>query len=150
MFLNIPLNVLGYSLQAALRADREDWVCWECLGEAYLNRHSFTAALKAFAQAHMLQPSSIYSLYQMASIKQILGRYKEAAVEYQQIIKTEEYVPALKGELILLNYVALDNYYSGLDKLCFCNHYTSLHYHYFAIGGFSLLDLGQRRYFKYK
>lgn len=45
----------------------------------------------------MLQPSSIYSLYQMASIKQILGRFKEAAVEYQQIIETEEYVPALKG-----------------------------------------------------
>lgn len=116
--MNIHLNVLGYSLQAALRADPQDWVCWECLGEAYLNRHSFTAALKAFVKAHALQPSSIYSLYQMASIKQILGRYKEAAVEYQQIIKTEEYVPALKGRCLFLYYVALDNYFSGLDKLC--------------------------------
>ncbi|XP_027001415.1 tetratricopeptide repeat protein 37 [Tachysurus fulvidraco] len=103
-------------LQAALRADREDWVCWECLGEAYLNRHSFTAALKAFAQAHMLQPSSIYSLYQMASIKQILGRYKEAAVEYQQIIKTEEYVPALKGLgecLLAMAKTAMEDYLDG-------------------------------------
>uniref|UniRef100_A0A8B9JX98 Tetratricopeptide repeat domain 37 n=1 Tax=Astyanax mexicanus TaxID=7994 RepID=A0A8B9JX98_ASTMX len=84
-------------LQAALRADPQDWVCWECLGEAYLNRHSFTAALKTFAKAHLLQPSSIYSLFQMAAIKQILGRFKEAAGEYLQIIEREEYVPALKG-----------------------------------------------------
>uniref|UniRef100_A0A8B9JZE0 Tetratricopeptide repeat domain 37 n=1 Tax=Astyanax mexicanus TaxID=7994 RepID=A0A8B9JZE0_ASTMX len=84
-------------LHAALRADPQDWVCWECLGEAYLNRHSFTAALKTFAKAHLLQPSSIYSLFQMAAIKQILGRFKEAAGEYLQIIEREEYVPALKG-----------------------------------------------------
>ncbi|XP_066510637.1 tetratricopeptide repeat protein 37-like [Hoplias malabaricus] len=84
-------------LQAALRADPQDWVCWECLGEAYLNRHSFTAALKAFGKAHLLQPNSIYSLYQAAAIKQTLGRFKEAAGEYLQIISTEEYVPALKG-----------------------------------------------------
>ncbi|TSM86011.1 Tetratricopeptide repeat protein 37 [Bagarius yarrelli] len=103
-------------LQAALRADPQDWVCWECLGEAYLNRHSFTAALKSFAKAHMLQPNSIYSLYQMASIKQILGRYKEAAVEYQQIVETEEYVPALKGLgecLLAMAKTAMEDYLDG-------------------------------------
>ncbi|XP_062873563.1 superkiller complex protein 3 [Trichomycterus rosablanca] len=103
-------------LQAALRADPQDWVCWECLGEAYLNRHSFTAALKAFAKAHMLQPSSIYSLYQMASIKQILGRFKEAAGEYQQIIASEDYVPALKGLgecLLALAKTAMEDYLDG-------------------------------------
>ncbi|XP_071783567.2 superkiller complex protein 3 [Centroberyx gerrardi] len=84
-------------LQAALRADPEDWVCWECLGEAYLNRRSFTAALKAFGKAHELQPSSIYSVYQTAAIKQILGKFKEAAAEYLQITTREDYVPALKG-----------------------------------------------------
>uniref|UniRef100_A0A671KS57 Tetratricopeptide repeat protein 37-like n=1 Tax=Sinocyclocheilus anshuiensis TaxID=1608454 RepID=A0A671KS57_9TELE len=84
-------------LQAALRADPQDWVCWECLGEAYLNRRSFTAALKAFDKAHTLQPTSVYSLYQTAAIKQILGRFKEAAAEYRQILEQEDYVPALKG-----------------------------------------------------
>ncbi|KAM4615710.1 tetratricopeptide repeat protein 37 [Polymixia lowei] len=84
-------------LQAALRADPEDWVCWECLGEAYLNRRSFTAALKAFGKAHQLQPSSIYSVYQTAAIKQTLGKFKEAAAEYVQITAREDYVPALKG-----------------------------------------------------
>ncbi|XP_037536593.1 tetratricopeptide repeat protein 37 [Nematolebias whitei] len=84
-------------LQAALRADPEDWVCWECLGEAYLNRRSFTAALKAFGKAHQLQPSSIYSVYQAAAIKQTLGKFKEAAAEYLQITTKQDYVPALKG-----------------------------------------------------
>ncbi|KAG8012128.1 Tetratricopeptide repeat protein 37, partial [Nibea albiflora] len=84
-------------LQAALRADPEDWVCWECLGEAYLNRRSFTAALKAFGKAHQLQPSSIYSVYQAAAIKQTLGKFKEAVAEYLQITAKQDYVPALKG-----------------------------------------------------
>lgn len=84
-------------LQAALRADPEDWVCWECLGEAYLNRRSFTAALKAFGKAHQLQPSSVYSVYQTAAIKQTLGKFKEAASEYLQITARRDYVPALKG-----------------------------------------------------
>ncbi|XP_054630521.1 tetratricopeptide repeat protein 37 isoform X1 [Dunckerocampus dactyliophorus] len=84
-------------LQAALRADPEDWVCWECLGEAYLNRQSFMAALKAFGKAHSLQPSSIYSVYQVAAIKQNLGKFKEAVAEYLQITAQHDYVPALKG-----------------------------------------------------
>ncbi|XP_043087508.1 tetratricopeptide repeat protein 37-like, partial [Puntigrus tetrazona] len=103
-------------LQAALRADPQDWVCWECLGEAYLNRRSFTAALKAFDKAHTLQPTSIYSLYQTAAIKQILGRFKEATVEYRQILEQEDYVPALKGLgecLLALARSALDDYLDG-------------------------------------
>ncbi|XP_077378544.1 tetratricopeptide repeat protein 37 [Festucalex cinctus] len=84
-------------LQAALRADPEDWVCWECLGEAYLNRQSFTAALKAFGKAHILQPTSIYSVYQVAAIKQTLGKFNEAVAEYLQITAQHNYVPALKG-----------------------------------------------------
>ncbi|KAM9858154.1 superkiller complex protein 3 [Aulostomus maculatus] len=84
-------------LQAALRADPEDWVCWECLGEAYLNRRSFTAALKAFGKAHSLQPGSIYSVYQAAAIKQTLGKFKEAVAEYLHITARHDYVPALKG-----------------------------------------------------
>ncbi|XP_057688617.1 tetratricopeptide repeat protein 37 isoform X2 [Corythoichthys intestinalis] len=84
-------------LQAALRADPEDWVCWECLGEAYLKRQSFTAALKAFGKAHSLQPTSIYILYQAAAIKQTLGKFQEAIAEYLQITTQHDYVPALKG-----------------------------------------------------
>ncbi|XP_077457540.1 tetratricopeptide repeat protein 37 isoform X2 [Stigmatopora argus] len=84
-------------LQAALRADPEDCVCWECLGEAYLKRQSFTTALKAFGKAHSLQPTSIYILYQAAAIKQTLGKFQEAITEYLQITTKHDYVPALKG-----------------------------------------------------
>lgn len=90
--------ISNFSLQAALRADPEDWVCWECLGEAYLNRRSFTAALKAFGKAHQLQPCSIYSVYQAAAIKQTLGKFKEAVAEYLLITAKQDYVPALKGK----------------------------------------------------
>ncbi|KAL2091868.1 hypothetical protein ACEWY4_011666 [Coilia grayii] len=103
-------------LQAALRADPLDWVCWECLGEAYLHRHSFTAALKAFTKAHQLQPLSIYSLYQMAAIRQTLGKFKEAAGEYLKIVQREDYVPALKGLgecLLALARCALEDYLDG-------------------------------------
>uniref|UniRef100_A0A8C5ICC9 Tetratricopeptide repeat domain 37 n=1 Tax=Gouania willdenowi TaxID=441366 RepID=A0A8C5ICC9_GOUWI len=88
---------MGQGDMSALRADPEDWVSWECLGEAYLNRRSFTAALKAFAKAHQLHPSSIYSVYQAAAIKQTLGKFKEAVAEYLLITEHQDYVPALKG-----------------------------------------------------
>uniref|UniRef100_A0A3B4AIB8 Uncharacterized protein n=1 Tax=Periophthalmus magnuspinnatus TaxID=409849 RepID=A0A3B4AIB8_9GOBI len=96
-YLKAGQHQQAIALQAALRADPEDWVCWECLGEAYLNRRSFTAALKAFTKAQQLQPSSIYSVYQAAAIKQTLGKFKEAAAEYIQITAQHDYVPALKA-----------------------------------------------------
>uniref|UniRef100_A0A8C5M4M7 SKI3 subunit of superkiller complex n=2 Tax=Leptobrachium leishanense TaxID=445787 RepID=A0A8C5M4M7_9ANUR len=83
---------------AALRADPKDSNCWECLGEAYLSRGGYTTALKSFMKASELNPESVYSAYKIASIKQTLGTYKEAAQEYEQILKkAADYVPALKG-----------------------------------------------------
>ncbi|XP_068941225.1 superkiller complex protein 3 isoform X1 [Petaurus breviceps papuanus] len=85
-------------LQAALRADPKDFNCWESLGEAYLSRGGYTTALKSFTKASELNPESIYSVFKVAAIQQILGKYKEAVAQYQQIIKKkEDYVPALKG-----------------------------------------------------
>ncbi|KAJ7369928.1 Tetratricopeptide repeat protein 37 [Desmophyllum pertusum] len=37
--------------QSALRADLKDRHCWECLGEAYMSRGSYMAAMKAFTKA---------------------------------------------------------------------------------------------------
>ncbi|XP_006885431.1 PREDICTED: tetratricopeptide repeat protein 37 [Elephantulus edwardii] len=85
-------------LQAALRADPKDFNCWESLGEAYLSRGGYTTALKSFTKASELNPESIYSVFKVAAIQQILGKYKEAIAQYQLIIKKkEDYVPALKG-----------------------------------------------------
>lgn len=88
----------NFSLQAALRADPKDFNCWESLGEAYLSRGGYTTALKSFTKASELNPESTYSVFKVAAIQQILGKYKEAVAQYQLIIKTkEDYVPALKG-----------------------------------------------------
>ncbi|XP_065731102.1 superkiller complex protein 3 [Phocoena phocoena] len=85
-------------LQAALRADPKDFNCWESLGEAYLSRGGYTTALKSFTKASELNPKSTYSVFKVAAIQQILGKYKEAVAQYQLIIKKkEDYVPALKG-----------------------------------------------------
>ncbi|NXD86715.1 TTC37 protein, partial [Halcyon senegalensis] len=85
-------------LQAALRADPKDANCWECLGEAYLSRGSYSTALKSFRRASELNPELVYSVYKAAAVEQILGKYKSAIATYQEILKTtEDYVPALKG-----------------------------------------------------
>lgn len=85
-------------LQAALRADPKDCNCWESLGEAYLSRGGYTTALKSFTRASELNPDSTYSVFKVAAIQQVLGRYSEAIVQYQLILKKkEDYVPALKG-----------------------------------------------------
>ncbi|XP_059825283.1 superkiller complex protein 3 [Hypanus sabinus] len=85
-------------LQAALRADPKDANCWECLGEAYLSRGGYTAALKAFTKANELNPNAVYNIYKIAAIKQIIGKYADAVTEYKQIVQnSENYVPALKG-----------------------------------------------------
>ncbi|KAL6085656.1 hypothetical protein STEG23_008997, partial [Scotinomys teguina] len=83
---------------AALRADPKDSNCWESLGEAYLSRGGYTTALKSFTRASELNPDSTYSVFKVAAIQQILGRYTEAVTQYQLIIKKkQDYVPALKG-----------------------------------------------------
>ncbi|XP_064650742.1 tetratricopeptide repeat protein 37-like [Lineus longissimus] len=85
-------------LQSALRADPNDYHGWECLAEAYLSRGSFTAALRTFTKATELCPDSMYSLYQIAAIKQRLGLHAEAVVDYNNVlVKFPDYVPALKG-----------------------------------------------------
>ncbi|XP_070543416.1 tetratricopeptide repeat protein 37-like [Ptychodera flava] len=86
------------SFQHALRADPKDRCCWECLAEAYINRGSYTAALKAFTKATELDPNSIYCHFQIAAIKQTLGLLAEAVTEYKVILSNSaDYVPALKG-----------------------------------------------------
>ncbi|KAJ7423629.1 Tetratricopeptide repeat protein 37 [Pitangus sulphuratus] len=101
-------------LQAALRADPKDSNCWESLGEAYLNRGSYSTALKSFRRASELNPELMYSIYRAAALEQILGKYENAIATYQQILKkTENYVPALKGLgecYHMLARSALDNY----------------------------------------
>ncbi|CAL1530763.1 unnamed protein product [Lymnaea stagnalis] len=108
------------SLQSALRADPNDNHVWECLAEAYLQRGSFTASLKAFSKASELDPNSLYCLYKIANIKHTLGSLKEAIEEYKIIlVKLASYVPVLKGvaeSLIQLGRQNLSNCLDGLAQ----------------------------------
>ncbi|NXP43609.1 TTC37 protein, partial [Heliornis fulica] len=84
--------------QAAIRADPKDSNCWECLGEAYFSRGSYSTALKSFRKASELNPGLTYSICKAATVEQIQGKYAAAIATYQQILKDkEDYVPALKG-----------------------------------------------------
>jgi len=90
------------SLQGALRADAKDKQVWECLGEAYLARGSYTAAMKAFSRAGELCSEDdlefIYPAFQLASIQQAVGSHVEAVQSFNDVlVKSADYVPALKG-----------------------------------------------------
>ncbi|EDO37642.1 predicted protein, partial [Nematostella vectensis] len=84
--------------QNTLRADLKDRHCWECLGEAYLSRGSYTAALKAFTRATESFVDICYAFFRTAAIKQLLCIFSEAVQEYREILGPKpDYVPALKG-----------------------------------------------------
>ncbi|CAG5130134.1 unnamed protein product, partial [Candidula unifasciata] len=106
------------SLQSALRADPTDCHIWECLADAYFQRGSLTAALKAFTKASELDPHSLYCLYQIATIKHTLGSQSEAIQEYKYILEmSHNYVPALKGIGESLIHLAKHNLNHCLDGL---------------------------------
>lgn len=93
------------SFQNAIRADPVDPRSWECLGDAYKERGSYIAAIKAYARCVQLaseeDPKIIYPLYQIASIKHLLGLFDEAITDYEQILKfRSDYVPVLQGTYI--------------------------------------------------
>ncbi|XP_067947219.1 tetratricopeptide repeat protein 37-like [Watersipora subatra] len=84
--------------QQALRADEDDSNCWECLGDCYVRRGSFVAAIHAFEKAYQLNPQSIYSCYQIALTKHKLGLHSDARQLFLEVLKQKaDYIPALKG-----------------------------------------------------
>ncbi|BFY97470.1 hypothetical protein BsWGS_00510 [Bradybaena similaris] len=117
------------SLQSALRADPNDSHIWECLADAYCQRGSLTASLKAFTKASELDPNSLYCLYQIATIKHTLGSQSEAIQEYKHILeKSNNYVPALKGVGESLIHLAKHNLSRCLDGLAKDNFEEALRY----------------------
>ncbi|CAN7937754.1 unnamed protein product [Ixodes hexagonus] len=86
------------SLQNALRGDPNDKCCWECLGEAYLQRESLGAALLCFKKCLEANPQDLFALYQTATIKSRQGQHKDAATDFASVLQIDpDYVPALKG-----------------------------------------------------
>ncbi|CAG8518907.1 7674_t:CDS:2, partial [Dentiscutata heterogama] len=105
--------------QTALRTDAKDIRCWEGLAEAYRREGRYTASMKAFLRATELDPSSVYAHYQIATIKQKLGMYNDAIIQYNLTLEKAE----SKGE---------HNHMPSLEGLGDC--YLSLSKEYFHTG----------------
>lgn len=86
------------SFQTAIKQDPKDVQCWECLGDAFVNRGSYSSAVKVFTKVTELAPNDLYSYYQVAALKLKLGLYAEAVDQYKWILeRSPDYIPALQG-----------------------------------------------------
>ncbi|RWS14054.1 tetratricopeptide repeat protein 37-like isoform X2 [Dinothrombium tinctorium] len=103
--------------QNCIRLDENDFNCWQCLGEAYLSRGTFTNALKSFLKSKELCPdeSNIYITLKIADIKRVLSTYSEAIVDYNEVLrKNPNYVPALIGMAESKYNIAVESFTKGL------------------------------------
>ncbi|CAG8445910.1 7249_t:CDS:10, partial [Acaulospora colombiana] len=102
-FTNGNYSEAAINFQKALRIDTKDVRCWEGLAEAYRQLGRYTASMKTFMRAIELDPSSIYSHFQVANIKQKLGILDEAIDQYNITIEKakmkgdENHLPSIKG-----------------------------------------------------
>ena len=72
------------SLQSALRSRPDDPLALESLADAYKSRGSYSAALKAYDRVLALRPDdSIYAMFQIGTVKHLLGKYDEATVAFR-------------------------------------------------------------------
>ena len=71
-------------------------LCWELLGDAYIGRGSFVAALKAFKQALEIEPSAVYCQYRIGMIHHVLGNLAESVQCHRDVIaRAPRYFSAL-------------------------------------------------------
>eukprot|EP01102_Stenamoeba_stenopodia_P019984 TRINITY_DN7652_c0_g1_i1.p1 TRINITY_DN7652_c0_g1~~TRINITY_DN7652_c0_g1_i1.p1 ORF type:complete len:773 (+),score=181.22 TRINITY_DN7652_c0_g1_i1:540-2858(+) len=86
------------SFQSALRTDPKSITAWQALAESYLHLAKFMAAMKAFARTVELDPTNVYSIYQLATIKNLLKMHEEAIQDFENLLKSSsDYLPAFKG-----------------------------------------------------
>ncbi|XP_008195456.1 superkiller complex protein 3 [Tribolium castaneum] len=86
------------NLRFVIRIDENNAHCWESLADAYLAKGAYTSALKCYEKTSSLVSEAWYPMLQKGHIKQILGEFAEARLEFEEILKFNKfYVPALKG-----------------------------------------------------
>ncbi|KAK3911004.1 Tetratricopeptide repeat protein 37 [Frankliniella fusca] len=83
----------------AVRADPSDCRIWETLGDAYMLRGSWHAALKSFMKVKQLSPGNIYASLQIGTVKLRMEEFEDALIAFRQLLDlSEDYVPALQGQ----------------------------------------------------
>ncbi|XP_034246747.1 tetratricopeptide repeat protein 37 [Thrips palmi] len=83
----------------AVRSDPADCRVWESLGDAYMFRGAWHAALKSYQKVMQLSPGNIYAAFQIGTVKLRMEEYEDALVAFRQLLElSPDYVPALQGQ----------------------------------------------------
>ncbi|KAG0717698.1 Tetratricopeptide repeat protein 37 [Chionoecetes opilio] len=90
------------AFQCALTINPHDGSGYECLGDTYLARGAFSAALKVFTHASHLNPAALYPLYQIAHIKQasIVGENLQSVEDFAAVLKWDPLRPVCVVSLV--------------------------------------------------
>lgn len=70
----------------ALRANKEDQLCWLRLGEAYSKGGRHAAALKALAHAQQLKPDDWMCMYLIGEVQKHTGKLSEALDSFKLVL----------------------------------------------------------------
>lgn len=74
------------AFQVALRANKEDQLCWLRLGEAYSKGGRHAAALKALAHAQQLKPDDWMCMYLIGEVQKHTGVLSEALNTFKSVL----------------------------------------------------------------
>ncbi|KAF8513017.1 TPR-like protein [Hysterangium stoloniferum] len=75
------------SFQIALRADGEDSVSWQRLGESYARSGRHAASIKALKKALDLHPDDWMSLYLLGDVYRLMGQYSSSIEVFEDVLK---------------------------------------------------------------
>ncbi|KAF8504124.1 TPR-like protein [Gautieria morchelliformis] len=88
----VELNRHNYTaaiqpFQVALRADQDDFISWQRLGESYAKSGRHTAAIKALKKALELRPDDWMCQYLLGDVYRLLAEYPSAIQVFEGILK---------------------------------------------------------------
>ncbi|GJJ06168.1 hypothetical protein Clacol_000357 [Clathrus columnatus] len=92
------------AFQIALRADNDDFVSWQRLGEAYFRSGRQAAAIKALKHALTLREDDWICHFLLAEVFKVMTQYSEAIASYQTALELQ---PAEMATLLALAEVHL-------------------------------------------
>lgn len=114
------------SFQSALRGSPKDFHSWIGLGEAYASAGRYTAALKVFSRAVILDETNWFAKYMLANVRRELGEFELACEGYREVFALRErefgVLVALSETLVAMawKYVETGYYGRAVDSVVEC------------------------------
>lgn len=107
------------AFQTSLRYHASDPKLWQLLAEAYMQRGSLMAAVKALEQCISLDASCLYALHLKGLALIRLGEEQEAIVTFESILeKQPHFYPAVQGLVTALFSIARASFRNRRAELC--------------------------------